>query len=446
MRRLYTLFLLLSLLVAGTSLADVYDPAYYNSQQYFYKDEIIENDFFPVMRLSELIDGYKANMTTEQTSAKYVNIEISDENWSEVMTHYFSDQRFIGREEFPVTATLSHGDGTSEIITGTMRHRGNYSTRSLKVGFRLSLNRAIQHGAFQDTTQIVFSHLVFDDTGINEYVYYQAWDKIHSKLLGFNPVVPTGDYYWVFVNGRLYGYYLVLNDSKPELLKKRGDNFDPTKDCLIKAKVWANDMSADMHYNSIYSTVEGFEKVFVIEGGDKQACTTEITQMMKDLDAGRDKVVLQKFRDPKQIAYQARYVDLTSNKTGVHQNYILFKHEGLWEIAPWDADMSFDAKYTFEEEFLHENALYHAALKAYPDELPDSQNTISRLFYSASQKFIDDIRIDRKIWSRYLPKRDSHVSDEYTPFIYPSYQPESIDALVLKFVHNTYKNIISSFY
>jgi endo-beta-N-acetylglucosaminidase D len=61
------------------------------------------------------------------------------------MTHYFSDQRFIGQKEFPVITTFSHGNGDSEIINGSIRHRGNYSTRSLKIGFRLGLNRAIQH-------------------------------------------------------------------------------------------------------------------------------------------------------------------------------------------------------------------------------------------------------------------------------------------------------------
>jgi hypothetical protein len=104
-------------------------------------------------------------------------------------------------------------------------------------------------------------------------------------MLGFDPLVPNSDYYWVFVNGRIYGYYLVLNDSRPELLKKRGEIFDPTNDCLIKAKVWATDMSADMHYSDMYSTVEGFERVYVIEGGNKDKCYSEVIQMMKDLDS-----------------------------------------------------------------------------------------------------------------------------------------------------------------
>lgn len=145
MYRFSRTFLALSLIFIGLAHADVYDPAYYNSQQYFHKEEIIENNFFPVMRLSELIDGYKANMGAQGQNNKYVNIEISQNDWKEFMTHYFSDKRFLDIADFPMKATFSHGDGTSEIINGTIRHRGNYSTRSLKAGFRVELNRAIQH-------------------------------------------------------------------------------------------------------------------------------------------------------------------------------------------------------------------------------------------------------------------------------------------------------------
>ena len=72
------------------------------------KEEIIENNFFPVMRLSELIDGYKANMGTQGQNNKYVNIEISQDDWKEFMTHYFSDKRFLDIADFPMKATFSH--------------------------------------------------------------------------------------------------------------------------------------------------------------------------------------------------------------------------------------------------------------------------------------------------------------------------------------------------
>ena len=266
-------------------------------------------------------------------------------------------------------------------------------------------------------------------------------------MLGFSPLISKSDYYWVFVNGRLYGYYLVLNDSRPELLKKRWELFDPVKDCLIKAKVWATEMSADMHYSPIYSTIAGFERVYVIEGGNRENCYQEVTQMMKNLDNGDSDVVLEKFRDPRQIAYQAQFVKRTSNKTGVHQNYILLKHNDRWEIAPWDADMSFDSRYMFDESFLSENALFAAALRQFPEDLPDSlEEMISKFFYSATARYIDQIRIDRKIWSRYLPKRDSHISDKYIQYIDPVYQPDSIDSVLLQLVHTTYRNILSSIF
>ena len=169
--------------------------------------------------------------------------------------------------------------------------------------------------------------------------------------------------------------------------------------------------------------------------------------MMQDLDNGQGDIVLQKFRNPREIAYQALFVKKTSNKTGVHQNYILLKHNSKWEISPWDADMSFDSKYLFDESFLSENALFAAALHQFPEDLPDGvEESISKLFYAATDKYIDKILIDRKIWSRYIPKRDSHISDKYIQYIEPEYQPDSINTVVLELVHTAYQNIRSSLF
>ena len=45
------------------------------------------------------------------------------------------------------------------------------------------------------------------------------------------------DYYWVFINDRLYGYYLVMNDSKHEILESRqGEKLDEDTDCIIKGQ------------------------------------------------------------------------------------------------------------------------------------------------------------------------------------------------------------------
>jgi hypothetical protein len=101
----------------------------------------------------------------------------------------------------------------------------------------------------------------------------------------------------------------------------------------------------------------------------------------------------------------------------------------------------------FDSTFLFENALFAAALRQYPDELPIwLEEGISQFFYNATAKYINQIRIDRKIWSRYLPKRDSHISDKYIQYIDPEYQPDSIDTIVLELVHSAYRNILSSLF
>jgi hypothetical protein len=91
-------------------------PAYFNTQSYSHKEEIIENGFYPTMRLSDFLAGYSANMDADVSDARYVNIQIDATKWEAMMTHYYSGQRFTGKEFYPVTAYFTHA-GQSEIIT-----------------------------------------------------------------------------------------------------------------------------------------------------------------------------------------------------------------------------------------------------------------------------------------------------------------------------------------
>lgn len=438
---------LIFVLLSTGVFADVYDPAYYNSQEYFFKDEIIENNFFPVMRLSDFLEGYEQNMSWSSEDLKYINVHITDDDWENMMTHYFSNKRFTGREQYPTTVTFTH-EWHDEVLTAMIRHRGNYSTRSLKVGFRLELNRALQFGVFRDKTRLVFRHLVFDETWVNEKTYYDAWDEIHKRVLGFDAIAPTGEYYWVFINDQLYGYYLVLNDSTSELLLGRWEVFDHSNDCIIKAKTWAQDKSADMHYAPLYATLEGFQEVYVLEGGNNQQCADEVIQMMKDLDNGKSDIVLDKFRDPREIAALAQYVDDTNNRTWVHQNYMLIKYAWKWEIAPWDGDLSFSDDYTVDTGFLHENALFSAALDRFGSVLveKDINPIIAGFFRKNYESYSNAIATDRKIWSRYLPRRDRHIPEEYIQYIDPAYEPDFIANLIKNLWRITYRRILSHFF
>lgn len=74
------------------------------------------------------------------------------------------------------------------------------------------------------------------------------------------------DYYWVFVNNQPYGYYLVMNDSKDEILEARGgEKFDKDTDCIVKAKAWKSDISANMEYRKEYEDFAQFNEMYIVE-------------------------------------------------------------------------------------------------------------------------------------------------------------------------------------
>ena len=169
---------------------------------------------------------------------------------------------------------------------------------------------------------------MFDRTGTNEYVYFKGYKDLHKATLGYDAMMVDLDYYWVFINDRPYGYYLVMNDSKKEILESRGgEKFDEERDCIVKAKTWKSDISANMEYREGYEDFSVFNDIYRIEEGDEQRCYEEILQLMKDVRDENFDLLGAKIADWDQFAFYAHYQDITENKAGVFQNYLMIKHK-----------------------------------------------------------------------------------------------------------------------
>lgn len=171
----YALCILLSFFAFGSGFALEYgyQGALFNEDEYYQKDHFVVNNFYPEMKMEDFLQVYSQNISLDaQKQPKTIHIEIADKNWKNMMTHYLSENRFVGRQYFPIIATITH-DGIQEKVSGEIKHRGNYSSKSLKVGFRLNLDQAIENGVFAGKKRIITRHLVFDRTGTNEFVYFQ---------------------------------------------------------------------------------------------------------------------------------------------------------------------------------------------------------------------------------------------------------------------------------
>jgi len=110
---------------------------------------------------------------------------------------------------------------------------------------------------------------------------------MHKQLLSYDPMMVDLDYYWLFINDKPYGYYLVMNDSKDEIVTTRElEEFDDNTDCIIKAKTWKSAISANMEYRERYEDFARFEEMYRIEEGDKSQCYLDFLQLLRDI---RDK-------------------------------------------------------------------------------------------------------------------------------------------------------------
>lgn len=143
----------------------------FNMENYYQKDHFVVNNYRPDFVPTDLLQAYVKNIALNE-EVKSIHIEIGDADWKDMMGHYLSEDRFENRLWYPVEVRLTH-DGEVENIAGEIKHRGNYSSKSLKFGFRLKLEDKIDAGTFAGKKKIITRHLTFDRTGTNEYVYFQ---------------------------------------------------------------------------------------------------------------------------------------------------------------------------------------------------------------------------------------------------------------------------------
>ena len=412
-------------------------------ENYYQKDHFVVNNYRPDFVAADFMQAYLKNVSLNK-DVKTIHIEIDDSDWKNMMWHYLSEKRFENRLWYPVNIRLTH-DWEIEHIEWKIKHRWNYSSKSLKFGFRLKLDDKIKTGTFADKKKIITRHLTFDRTGTNEFVYFQWYKELHEQILGYESMMVDLDYYWIFINDRLYGYYLIMDDSKKGVMENREwIKLDEEHDCVIKAKSWKREKSANMVYHESFEDYDDFYTMYRIEEWDKPTCHQEILQLMKDIRDENISALDAKIADWDQIAFYAHYQDLTENKAGVFQNYLMIKKDKKWEISPWDGDLTFLMDARIDKEVVSENPLFALAYKESDLVFEEAKSRLflGKLLKSAYVKYTDNILLDRKIWSPYIPKDEKYVSEKYYHYVTGEEKSSGIKKYITTLFKNTYKYFI----
>lgn len=384
---------------------------FYNIDWYIWKDIIINNNFFPSLKvifIKDLIKIYKE----DKKNINIISLNMSDDNWDNFMNKYYSKDRNEWKEYFPVELFIIEDWKKIWKYNWEIKTKWNYSSNSLKVWFKVKFEDSLNNWFFKWKKVLAFRHLKYDRLWINEEVYFEAYKEIYKEIFEEENLYRKLKYYTVLINWKIYWYYLVLEDSDDSsFLENTWNDFDKKEDCIVKAKIYW----ADMFYKENDEETLSFYK---IEKWDKEECGVKFLDLIKNIE---NKEYLKNNVDVEGVLLRSLYNYYSMNRDAFFQNYILFFQDNKWKILLRDWDMSFNYKIIkyYDKDIFLENWLTKSVFNnldlIYPEKIEaikkyDFTKNIQKKLYSSFFKYKDFILIDKLIWSNYLWKTSIYRS------------------------------------
>ena len=73
-----------------------YQEVLFNADDYYQKDLFVVDNFYPEMKIQDFLQVYASNIAySPEKQPNIIHLGIDEKNWSEMMTHYLSDDRFV---------------------------------------------------------------------------------------------------------------------------------------------------------------------------------------------------------------------------------------------------------------------------------------------------------------------------------------------------------------
>jgi spore coat protein H len=326
-----------------------------------------------------------------------VNIKISEENWKYMLENGL-------KEEFQVVDVTINNDNYKYV---NFRTKGNSSLSTIAKGdsntnqddkrysFKINFNDIIKTQTMAGLTQLNLNNCFSDPSYMREYLSYQIF-----KAMGLP--VPAFSYAAVYINGDYYGLYLAVESILEPYLERNfgnitGDLYKSTGNTLKYTGIEKNDTN-------------GLE----VKSTRRNADLSELSNMLKVLNTGGD---IEKYLNVDEalryIAVSTALLNFDSYQGNFGHNYYLYEDNGVFNILPWDLNMSFGG-FSFGGD----------VTKLYIDEptqgsLAD-RPLIAKLFENKSyletyHKYIKEVALDY-LNPEYLKKEITKISnliDEY---------------------------------
>ncbi len=250
-----------------------------------------------------------------------IYVEVGEEDWKSMLSDPLAEEYKSAK----VTV-----DGTVLENVG-FRTKGNLTLREVsksdsdRYSFRIKLDKYVKGQNLLGLDEFVVNNMYSDPSYMREYLSYEALREMGED-------VPLTTFANIYINGKLYGFYLMVEAVEDSFLER---NFNNDSGNLYK-----QEQGSTLEYveNSNYDKSE-------LKSG-KDETKADLKNLIKTLnempegEKGNIESVLDVDSALKYIAANTVLGNYDSYSGNLAQNYYLYGQEDKFTVIPWDYNMS----------------------------------------------------------------------------------------------------------
>ena len=253
------------------------------------------------------------------TAVNTLSITITDENWQDILDNPLD-------EEYHETAITFNGVTLDSVA---IRTKGGSSLRSVansssdRYSFKVDINEYVSGQKFFGLKKFTLQNSFNDPSYMREVIAYELMDEMG---------VPTPEHAYVnfYVNGELFGLYLMVEAVDGEFIEKHftnsnGDLYKP--DGTGSDLLWLGDdiqSYTDINLQTNEDTTDNGAFINLVESLDKgETSAIEVDTLLRYMSVSTSLSNLDSYHGP------------------LAHNYYIYDDDGVFSILPWDFNESF---------------------------------------------------------------------------------------------------------
>jgi spore coat protein H len=232
-------------------------------------------------------------------------------------------------EEFKMASVEYNGTTFDNV---GIRTKGNLSLRSVvqmqdsdRYSFKLSFDEYVDNQTLAGISKINLNNNYSDASYMREFLTYELAEEMGLPT-------PGHSYVNVYINGKLWGFYLAVEQVGDAYLER---NFGNSYGALYKGEMTG--VGSDLAWlGDDLSKYTGLAQKSKSSNGDV------LIDMLEELNNGTDyESVLNVDNVLKYIALNVATNNMDSYLGSNKQNYYLYEDDGIFNVLPWDYNMAF---------------------------------------------------------------------------------------------------------